>query len=486
MTLAADGIGWTDAHGRRTLWSPRTGRALALSADEARDLDAGRPSPGLAARLDERGLRGEIDDAAWVVARSRWPLLRPDTRALWAPLPSVHTAGGPAWRAIPLDEHDLALWHAINDRRTVADLAARVPDARARLRRWCAIDVQAVQIRPKAPPPNDPSLVRIVAPPRAANVRTVDQHDEDGATSLGAWHHRIDDAATHFDDVETTVAHVFADPHPALGDEPWGARLRRRLAPSGRIVEVGCGDGALAAAFWAPGDTYLRIDRSPGLLAAQGARAPGTAGVLGDAVALPLGDGTVDLLLSNEVLADLPAAPRGHPDVAARITRYGLTRLPGDAPYNLGAWRFIEEIARVLAPGGRAWVSEFGDADEVPTEAVQLDHPEVSIHFGHLVTIARRLGLTVALERLDEAIGLDGTATWLWRPHHMALRAMAASEGRRWPARAWTAPTLARALPWPVEGIRWVPLHDEGPGPTPTRFSVLRLGRAPADAPRRT
>lgn len=488
--LAPDARTWDDGRGRTVLWGPRTGRSVTVSAAEAEAIASGTLSEGLRARLAERGLLGPVDVDRWVVCRSRWPLYRPDTGALWAPVPSVNTAGGPAWRAIPLDVAEAALWSAINDRRTVAELVARFgPGVSATLRAWCDPDVQAVSLRPKAPPPGDPSLVRIVAAPRDANVRTADQRDAAGATTLGAWHHRIDDAGTHFDDVETTVAHVFGEPHPALGGQSYGERLREKVGAAARVVEVGCGDGAVAAAFsgGAGGARYLRIDLSPDLLAAQARRAPGTAGALGDATALPLRDGSVDLLLSNEVLADLRAAPWDTDGpVAARVRRYGLSMQPDGTDYNLGAWAFVEEIARVLAPGGRAWVSEFGDADEVPTEAVQLDHPEVSIHFGHLVTIARRLGLRADLERLDVSLGFDPTATWLWRPHHMALRAMFRAEGRHFAARARTPADLAAACPWPVEGIRWVPLHDEGPGPTPTRFTVLRLQRAAAPSPRPT
>jgi len=43
-------------------------------------------------------------------------------------------------------------------------------------------------------------------------------------------------------------------------------------------------------------------------------------------------------------------------------------------------------------------------------------------------------------------------------------------------ARAWTPQTLT--LPWAVEGLEWVPLSDEGPGPLITRFMALLIQKA--------
>jgi SAM-dependent methyltransferase len=188
----------------------------------------------------------------------------------------------------------------------------------------------------------------------------------------------------------------------------------------------------------------------------------------------------VGLVVSNEVIADLSAVPfapgdtEGPPgEVGARLGRYGLPPLPGRGPYNLGAWRFLEEVARVLRPGGSAWISEFGDLDAVPEEAEHLDHPETSIHFGHLRAVAEGLGLDARVVRLDDWMRMDLTARHLWRPHHHSLRALARRHGTPWPARAWTEETLQERLPWPVEGLRFVPITEEGPGPLVTRFHVL-------------
>ena len=74
---------------------------------------------------------------------------------------------------------------------------------------------------------------------------------------------------------------------------------------------------------------------------------------------------------------------------------------------------------------------------------------------------------------LAELLEVDLAQTWLSRHSHEALRARMRSEGRHLAARAWTPQTLT--LPWTVEGLEWVPLSDEGPGPLMTRFMALLI-----------
>jgi hypothetical protein len=126
--------------------------------------------------------------------------------------------------------------------------------------------------------------------------------------------------------------------------------------------------------------------------------------VRADAVALPIRSASIDgLILANEVIADLPV----------------------EGGRNAGAIELVHELARVLAPGGAAVLTEFGgDFDPGP---VQLfagfgagEHTEWSIDFRQLRAAAADAGLAVEELPLHQLIGADLTVrcasyTDLWR-----------------------------------------------------------------------
>jgi SAM-dependent methyltransferase len=404
----------------------------------------------------------ELDIGRLRPARHAMPLLAEGR--LWCPVPTEHPAGGHPWRPVVMRPWEIAAWRAMNGARTTESISAMVGrDVRPLLARLAAPAVQAVQLREAPARLPDLSLERLVAVGR--DVHAGASHD------LRSFHQAIDDADRRFDHAETTLAHALGPAHPALGGVRYGAALRRRLSTLGistdDVVEIGPGTGELAEAWLGEGAAaYLRVDLSPALLAAQGRRLPHTRGLEGSATALPLADGSVHCLVANEVIADLEAAEGGGP-IAARNGLAGREGL-----YNVGALRFVEEIARVLAPGGAAFLSEFGGPDEEPIPTSQLDHREVSIRFDDLAAVARHCGLRVELAPIGELLGLDLDARWLWRPHLAALRAM----GFDVAARAWTPATLP--VPVAVEGLRWVSLRDEGPGPLPARIWGMVLRRA--------
>lgn len=252
-------------------------------------------------------------------------------------------------------------------------------------------------------------------------ARRISQHDYHRAGTSDAQH--------QFDAVETTISHLFRFPHPALGGLCFGEALADRLleeglAPARHIIEVGGGTGAMAEALWARLRqrlgaaarllSYTILDLAPRLQAAQRQRLHADRAIAllsGDATRLPLRDGAVEgMVVCNEVIADLdvvqfnltPATADDALDLECRalVERYRL-QLDADAheaAVNLGAIRFVEEVARVLAPGSAAFISEFGGHE--PVRPVLLSdhdggfgHTEFSIHFGHLQAVASALGL---------------------------------------------------------------------------------------------
>ena len=499
---------------RVALFHGRTGRHISISREVLGELNrwdgALLPPPGLralASRLEGLHMLRESSDPdleSLIPARSRRVLLLPRDRVLWHPIPAQRTAGGHRFDGLELSDAEMQIWRESNGARSVIEIARTcgmgVVPVLEFLARLTDPEVQAIQLRSESLRPNDASLLYLVCPARPPAARPGHLYGDDGSTTLETFHREhILDGSTHFDDVESTVAHAFALPHPGLGGEPYGARLHRALEERGLLpddgdtLEIGGGNGELAEAWLRrcsergrPQGELIRLDISPELLDTQATRLPGTRQIEGSATSIPLPAESLGLVICNEVMADLSAVPFDAtttanptlsqglaPAVAHAIEKYDLVHLPGRSWYNLGAWQLVEQLARVLRPGGVALLSEFGELDEIPQETTQLDHPEVSIHFGHLVQVARALGLEARTLPLAELLDVDLQSSWLSRHSYEALRARLDKEDRSIQARAWTEESLE--LPWPVEGLHWVSLSDEGPGPLITRFWALIL-----------
>lgn len=221
------------------------------------------------------------------------------------------------------------------------------------------------------------------------------------------------DVDFRFDRVETTVSHLLRVPHAALGGRAFGPALLDGLdrlswgpGPSEQVLEIGGGTGWLAQACLRarPGLSWWCIDLSRPALCAQRERISQIqsleqGGFLrANASALPLADGSFGgLLLCNEVIADLPVTT--HEDGSL---------------VNQGAIDFVAEISRVLAPGGRAVLTEYGGDGPVVRAGMAGDlgagaHDEYTIHFPHLVEAAQRHGLQSDLVSLFALLQIDGS-----------------------------------------------------------------------------
>jgi len=338
---------------------------------------------------------------------------------------------------------------------------------------------------------------------------------------LGRYHREeIDDANEQFEVQETTLSHMFRDPHPALGGRSYGEAVarsfeRRGILPKrGRIVEVGGGVGFFAQRFQAalcelrPGRelSYTILDLSPALHRSQkrleAALGGGVRFVRADASRrLPFAAESIDLLISNEVIGDLetvrlvqgerPEADATGDAVRVRagwegVRRWGLDLHEAPTAFwlNLGALQLVEDLARVLRPGGAAWLSEFGELDAYPVESIHLDHAEFSIHFGHLLQAARAAGLEAEVVSVPAEIGLVETVRCLQatRTFFEALRALCAQRGIRLEKRPYT-PEEMRALFGDqirledLRGIGFTPAGHRVLGLRPHEFKALVVRR---------
>lgn len=135
---------------------------------------------------------------------------------------------------------------------------------------------------------------------------------------------------SHFDD----VADVYDETLPAHVVEHYLAKRTRFVLsacpPPARVLDVGCGTGALAARLTACGYEVTGLDPSAGMLNQLHARAPGIKAVRGSAARMPFGDGEFDLSLSVATM---------HHIADAAAVRSALT-----------------EMVRVVRPGGRVIV----------------------------------------------------------------------------------------------------------------------------------
>jgi len=93
-----------------------------------------------------------------------------------------------------------------------------------------------------------------------------------------------------------------------------------------RLVDLGCGAGWYTAELRSRGADVLPVDLDPGEMALAGA--PPEGALVADAADLPLPDRSVDAVLCSNLLEHCPRAPE-----------------------------VIDEIARVLRPGGWAYIS---------------------------------------------------------------------------------------------------------------------------------
>ncbi|HEY6908083.1 MAG TPA: class I SAM-dependent methyltransferase, partial [Myxococcales bacterium] len=219
---------------------------------------------------------------------------------------------------------------------------------------------------------------------------------------------------------------------------------------------------------------WTSVDLSPALIAAQRRRAldpsqprgahPRWSGVRADAISLPIRTASLDgLLLANEVIADLPVKDGR----------------------NAGALQFVEEISRVLAPGGGAVLTEFGG--DFPPGPLRLfasfgqgEHVEWSIDFRELRAAAAEAGLAAEELPLHELIGADlsvrcASYTDLWRLRRVTscevFAAPAAQVRKRFPL---LSRVLGLELP-PLGSPRWP--DATAPGGLAQLFRALILRR---------
>ncbi len=342
----------------------------------------------------------------------------------------------------------------------------------------------------------------------------------DAVVDVRDYHkHTIADAEEQFEVEETTLSHMFRNPHPALRGETYAGRFAQQLVGSGslredcRFVEVGGGVGWFARRFveglqkhypaLAESLDYTILELAPALAASQRKVAGEATGgkvvtVDGDALGMPFADDSVDLLVSNEMIGDLPTArvlkkddgyvgADGDPDAPGprAIRDYGLKCADAGDDFwlNTGAYDFLKEIRRVLKPGGAAVLTEFGEKWAYPIPSTHLDHREFSIHFGHLATVAEKLGFSAAVVGIMRFLQFEKQMQVLTttRTSFELLRELFRTRDVRFEKLAYTEAMFEELcveakleMRW-ISPLEWQPLGKRVLGLKPKEFKALVL-----------
>ncbi|HVK84841.1 MAG TPA: SAM-dependent methyltransferase [Kofleriaceae bacterium] len=452
---------------------------------------------------------------AYVPIHGKWNVWRrrDDRLTLWT-----------AWGDRPvqqlfLDPEETAMWDAFDGNKRLIELRHHHDNDKlvALVRRLVHSDVQALKLSVMPwsvyakRPAMAPAYLSSTMPYTPWKVGT----PVPGTSSLTEYYkHDVVDANAQFDHQETTLSHLLRVPHPALRGRTYGqalvdALLAKDAIPPGRVrvLEIGAGLGYVAhdviERLRAQGHTveYTIVELSPALAAAQRARV-GTehaTWIEGDVLAVTLPDGAYDLIISNEMAGDLPAQQLSRADLglapdSGTVDRDKLRALSrpaaelgvnfddAPAPFYLmtGAFELVARVARWLAPGGTAVITEFGDLAAYPKLSTHLDHPELSTHFGQLHQAAKGAGLDAAIEFVIDLLDFDreqkGLATT--RSHFRALRALFADADIELAKLGYTPELLARTIGDKLElatvgELRWDRIEDRLMGLVPHEFKAL-------------
>lgn len=412
-----------------------------------------------------------------------------------------------------LDEDETAMWDAFDGEKRLGELRAKFDEHKLAhlVRRLVHSDVQAIKLSimpwsqyAKRPAMAPPYLTSTMPYPKWQPGTPVPP-----AADLTHYHQQITGANEQFDHQETTLSHLLRVPHPTLGHKTYGAKLVDAFTgklPAGkvRVLETGAGLGYVARDVIARLKEldrtveYTIVELSPALADAQ-QKLIGNAAtwMIGDALSAKI-DGEFDLILSNEMVGDLPAVQAKRADIglgpdsgeADREKLRTLSALAADhvnvddapEPFYLqtGAMSLVAKLAKHLAPQGVLVVTEFGDRAKWPVVSTHLDHPELSTHFGHLQQVAKGVGLDAKIEFIIDLLDFDrdlkGLATT--RSHFRALHALFGDAGIELAKIGYT-PELLEALAGgkldlaTVGELRYDRIEDRLMGLVPHEFKAL-------------
>jgi SAM-dependent methyltransferase len=217
-----------------------------------------------------------------------------------------------------------------------------------------------------------------------------------------------------------------------------------RLVPGQRVLDVGCGPGALTAVLAATvgADFVSAIDPSESFVAAARERLPGADIRRGSAEALPWPDGTFDCTAAQLVVHLMTDPPAGISEMA-RVTRPGGT-------VAATVWDF----AGGTAPASMFWRA-VRDIDPVPPGEAELP----GAGEGQLARLLRQAGLhEVESDVLTVSLRFPSFDQW-WEPFTLGVGPpgshLASLDGNRRTAVRDACARLLPAAPFTLSARSW-------------------------------
>jgi SAM-dependent methyltransferase len=134
--------------------------------------------------------------------------------------------------------------------------------------------------------------------------------------------------------------------------------------------------------------------------------------------------------------------------------------VPHEVIFNLGPIRFVAELWRVLEPGGRAFLTEFGIEEGWPAPVKLPHHTEYEVQYSHLRQAVRWLGFQERYVPLPQFFAIKPDTKVLCTGAAYTIQRFCQALGKSFAVRAYTEQELSRALGDMLPKLQGCHYHD--------------------------
>jgi SAM-dependent methyltransferase len=128
--------------------------------------------------------------------------------------------------------------------------------------------------------------------------------------------------------------------------------------------------------------------------------------------------------------------------------------------FNLGPIRFVTELWRVLKPGGRAFLAEFGIETGWPQPVRLPGHTEYEVQYSHLRQVIHRLGFQERYLPLPQFLAVKPDTKVLCTGAVYTIQRFCDLLNKPFAVKAYTEPELQRALGDMLPKLQGCHYHD--------------------------